>query len=77
MKSTIEVSDRKEAELIRTGLADPATRAVVKIMGALIKLPTDRARTRVLNYAKDLVESGDLVSVDEATNIVATQGRIE
>lgn len=55
MKATIDVKDRKEAEAIREGLADPATRALVTIMGALSGLPTERARNRVLQWVIDEV----------------------
>jgi len=53
MKATIDVASRKEAELIRAGLNDPATMAFVQVMGALLALPTNRARARVLNYVAD------------------------
>jgi hypothetical protein len=53
MKATIEVSDRKEADAIRAGLEDPAVRAFVVIMGALLTLPSERARKRVLQYVLD------------------------
>lgn len=55
MKASIEVSDRKEAELIRAGLADPQTRALVKVIGALSGL-TDRAKRRVLEYTRDRLD---------------------
>jgi hypothetical protein len=53
MKIRIEVESRKEGELIRAGLQHPETRALVKVMGALAFLPTDRARARVFWYVKD------------------------
>jgi hypothetical protein len=53
MKTTIEVKDRKEAEHLRNGLADPTTRAFVIVMGALNSLPTPRSRLRVLNFVRD------------------------
>lgn len=53
MKAAIEVADRKEAELIRAGLSDPATRALVKVMGALKPLESDRARMRALEFVAD------------------------
>jgi hypothetical protein len=56
MKATIEVSDRKEADTIRSGLADPAVRAFVIVMGALQNLPTERARRRVLTYVQDYLD---------------------
>jgi hypothetical protein len=56
MKANIEVDNRKEADAIRTGLEDPATRAFVIVMGALSTLPSDRARKRVLQYVADYFE---------------------
>jgi hypothetical protein len=53
MKANIEVDNRKEADAIRTGLEDPATRAFVIVMGALSTLPSDRARKRVLEFVAD------------------------
>jgi len=58
MKTKIEVKDRKEGELIRQGLEDPETRALVKIMGALQKLPNDWARARTLNFVNDMIDEG-------------------
>ena len=48
MKANIDVTNRREADDIRAGLEDPAVRAFVMIMGALSRLPSDRARRRVL-----------------------------
>lgn len=59
MKATIEVTDRKEAEHIRAGLGDPATRAFVIVMGALAALPSNRARARVLNFVRDYFDEND------------------
>jgi hypothetical protein len=56
MKATIEVKDRKEADYIRAALDDPVMRAQVVILGALTKLPSDRARKRVLQYVMDYFE---------------------
>jgi hypothetical protein len=53
MKATIEVADRKEAQTIRAGLADPSVRAFVIIMGALQQLPTQSARARVLTFVSE------------------------
>jgi hypothetical protein len=53
VKATIEVKDRKEADAIRVGLADPVMRAQVVILGTLSQLPSDRARTRVLAFVQD------------------------
>lgn len=52
MKTTIEVKDRKEADLIKTALDDPATRAFVQVMDALLPL-SQRARQRVMNFVTD------------------------
>lgn len=59
MKATIEVSDRKEADHIRAGLADPTVRAFVVVMGTLAKLPSNTARARVLNYVMDYFKEVD------------------
>lgn len=56
MIARIQVKDREEARLLETGLQRPDVRAFVKIVGALIPLPSDRARARVLRYALDRVE---------------------
>jgi len=53
MKTTIEVSDRKEGELIKRGLEDPAARALIKVIGALQDLPSDRARARTMHWVID------------------------
>lgn len=44
MKASIEVTDRKEADAIRTALMDPAVRAFVVIMGTLAALESDGER---------------------------------
>ncbi len=54
MKAKIEVADRKEAQQIRRGLADPEVRALVKIMGVMLPLP-DGAKRRSLRWARDWV----------------------
>ncbi len=59
MKAQIEVADRKEAELIRRGLLDPTTRAMVKVMGALAPLPSDRSKARVLRFVEDHFAEAD------------------
>lgn len=56
MKAYIEVADREEADMIRRGLADPAVRALVKVIGTLSKLPSDRARARVLRHVDDRLD---------------------
>lgn len=52
MKATIEVKDKREAEVTRSGLEDPAVKAFVIIVGALAPL-TPRARERILQYVTD------------------------
>ena len=52
MKATIDVQNRKEAELIRKGLAEPDCRAFVKIIGVLSG-QSDRSKTRILSFVKD------------------------
>jgi len=59
MKASIEVEGRNEAEAIRTGLGNPATRAFVIVMGALAALPSDRARKRVLQYVSDYLDESE------------------
>lgn len=55
MKTKVEVENRKEGELLRAGLTDPATRALVKVIGALSALPSDRSRRRVMQLVVDQV----------------------
>lgn len=52
MKASIEVENRKEGDMIRKGLADPVTRALVKVMGALSG-KTVATQGRILRYVKD------------------------
>jgi hypothetical protein len=53
MKTRIEVANLKEARLIKAGLLDPQTRALVKVVGALAPLETDRSKVRVLKFVDD------------------------
>ena len=53
MKATIEVKDKAEREALRAGLADKEVRAFAVVAGLLLALPTDRARTRVLEFVRD------------------------
>lgn len=59
MKATIEVKDKAEREAIRAGMADPAVRAFVVVMGALAQLPSDRARSRVMQFVRDHFDEQD------------------
>jgi len=56
MRAGIDVESRDEADLIRKGLEDPAVRALVKVMGALSALPSDRAKKRVMAHVIDYFE---------------------
>lgn len=53
MQTRIEVQDTDEAKLLKSGLADEGTRALVKIIGALAPLESDRAKRRVLGFVRD------------------------
>jgi hypothetical protein len=53
MKAKIEVADRDEAKRIRIALTDPATRALVNVLGALLPLPDKRAQERILDWVSD------------------------
>lgn len=53
MKTAITVASREEAQSVQLAMADPMTRALVLTMGALLQLPSDRARLRVLHYVAD------------------------
>jgi hypothetical protein len=53
MKVAIPVKNRQEADALKRGLADPGVLAFVVVVGALMELPTDRARLRTLQFAKD------------------------
>lgn len=55
MKTTIEVTDRREADAIKTALDDPTTRAFVVVVGTLLPL-TDRERKRVMMFVSDKLD---------------------
>jgi len=61
MKTHIEVTARREGELLRAGLDDPQVRAFVKVCAILKALPTDRARSRVLRFMSELMSDPDFV----------------
>lgn len=60
MKVAIEVNNRSEAESVKRAMADPKCRALVLIVGALLELPSDRARLRVLRHVQDALDEGEL-----------------
>lgn len=59
MRTTIEVKDREEARLLRRGLEDPETRAVVLLIGALKPLPTKRMQRLTLELAQEHLRAAD------------------
>jgi hypothetical protein len=67
MKSSFDVKDRKEADQIRRALDEPDVRAFVVVMGALLALPTDRARVRCLQWVADRID-------EERTAVVVDAG---
>ena len=56
MRTTIEVASRAEGDAIRRALADPEAKALVLVLGALLELPTDRARQRTLAFVADALD---------------------
>ena len=65
MKATIEVKDRREANLVKSGMEDETTKAIVLITGALRQLPSDRARARVMRYVQDCIEEERIAALPE------------
>ncbi len=59
MKTAIDVENRREGELIKLGIADPETRALVKIMGVLAELPTKERKRRVLKFVVETLTEFD------------------
>ena len=59
MKAFIEVKTRREARLIRRGLADPETRALVKVMGALSPIETKEMKRATLDFATKMLRQRD------------------
>ena len=49
----VEAKNQSTADLIEEGLKDEMVRAFVTLVAALIKLPSKRAQTRVMNYVND------------------------
>lgn len=56
MKVAVPVKDREQAEAVRTAWGDPTVSAFVIVLGTLMSLPSDRARSRVIQYVTDLLE---------------------
>ena len=53
MRASINVTNRKEADNIRRGLANSDVRAFVVTIGALSKLPSERAKMRVAQFVQN------------------------
>lgn len=60
MKTTIDVTDKREAALVRQALADPETRVCVNVLGALLTLPSAQARARVLMFVSSRLAEDDV-----------------
>jgi hypothetical protein len=56
MRAEIEVRNRAETRLIRAALEDKEVRAFVKVVGALKRLSSNRARIRVLRFVADTLD---------------------
>ena len=57
MKTTIDVTNRAEGDLIRAGLANPVIRATTQVLGALSALPNAAARAHVLSFVEAQLEA--------------------
>ena len=65
----VQANTEDEARAIEVALGDPTTRAFVLVMGALLQLPTDRARRRVLRWAADKIdEESARAALESVTN---------
>ena len=69
MKITIDVADRKEAEQIRRGLADPQTRAVVRLMGILLPLKSKEVQVKVLRTVQCVLAAEDQAAEDRKLEV--------
>lgn len=56
MKVSVEATNRSEAEAIRRAMKHAPTKALVLVIGHLLKLPSDRARRRVLACVADKLQ---------------------
>jgi hypothetical protein len=68
MKAKIEVRDKQEAAAIERAMSKDTVRAFVLIVGVLETLPSDRARERVLNYVKDMLDEQSTTELLGGTN---------
>jgi hypothetical protein len=62
MDLTIPVANEDEREAIQCALMLPDIRAFVIMIGVLNRLPTNRARERVLNWIADHAEEADALA---------------
>ena len=53
MKASIEVSSRREGDNIKAALEDEMVRAFVTVFGVLLRLPSDKARARVMQHVTE------------------------
>jgi len=60
MKAAIDVSSRDEGDAIKRAMHDPATRALVVVLGTLSALPSAESRRRVLDWILDATEDGSI-----------------
>lgn len=58
-KIMVEANDEDEARLIQLGLQNKELRATVLLAVTLRRLPSNRARSRVVNFALDYLEEQD------------------
>lgn len=75
MKTTVEVTNKREADLVRQALADPEARVLVNVMGALLTLPDARARLRVMSFISDrLTQDGHADKAPSTSVAVGSPG---
>ena len=75
MKVSITVNNRSEAQAVRRAMDDPAVRAFVLVSGALLTLPSQAARARVLNHVYGMVHDPDYRVEEHVLAIVAEPSR--
>lgn len=75
MKTTVEVTSKREGELVRQALADPETRVIVNVLGALLTLPNLRQRLRVMTFVSDRLAQDDDADKPAARGVIAAQAK--
>jgi hypothetical protein len=53
MNVTLKVKDKDLADALKRVMADPMTRTLVLVLGALLELPTDGQRRRAVREVAD------------------------